>query len=144
SAWFAAGAATRSLALRAWAAVTWALAPPLVLAIAGGRLGALVAHVLLPLVVLGIARAFGLDRRDVVVSGMVGARRVEARAATAPAAELRKRRLAALAAVADDAPTGQIQRVLSGAEVEEGEPDEEPIPAIASNTAEPYEPDEDD
>jgi hypothetical protein len=70
-------------------------------------------------VALGLARAFGLDRRDVVVSGLVGARRVDPRVSTAPAAEVRKRRLAALAAVADDAPTAQIQRVLSGEEVAE-------------------------
>ncbi|WP_156252414.1 glycosyltransferase [Pseudactinotalea terrae] len=179
TAWFASGAATRSLALRAWAAVIWALAPPLVLAIAGGRLGPLVAHVLLPLVALGLARAFGLDRRDVVVSGLVGARRVEPRVITAPAAELRKRRLAALAAVADDAPTGQIQRVLSGEELDalgaaeaqgEGEAEKpgsavetsersaaaekphgasdsedlEQAPAIVSNTAEPYEAEEEE
>lgn len=167
TAWFAAGSATRSLALRAWAALTWALAPPLVLSLASGRLGALVAHVMLPLVVLGIARAFGLDRRDVVVSGLVGARRVEARGVTAPAVEVRKRRLAALAAVGEDAPTGQIARVLAGegaaapaAEVG-AEPDEpqqvrdgaasalgadddgEPI-VIGSNTAEPHQDDEEE
>lgn len=166
TAWFAAGAATRSLALRAWAALTWALAPPLVLSLASGRVGALVAHVLLPLVALGIARAFGLDRRDVVVSGLVGARRVEARGATAPAVEVRRRRLAALAAVGEDAPTGQIARVLSGEDAarptaEDGsdhgeakrsgeEPtsasedeDDEPI-VIGSNTAEPHHDDEEE
>lgn len=116
AAWFAAGAATRSLAVRAWAAVLWALAPPLVLAISGGRIGPVVAHVLLPLVGLALARAFGLDRRDVVVSGLVGARRVARRTASAPAVEVRRRRLEALAAVADDAPTGQIARVLAGAD----------------------------
>lgn len=122
SAWFAAGAATRSLALRAWAAIIWALAPPLVLALSSGRIGFLVAHVMLPLVALGLARAFGLDRRDVVISGLVGAQHVERRAASAPAVELRERRLAALAAVADDAPTGQIDRVLAG----RTDPGEEP------------------
>src|SRR5690606_27074587 len=116
AAWFAAGAATRSLAVRAWAALLWALAPPLVLAISGGRIGPVVAHVLLPLVGLALARAFGLDRRDVVVSGLVGARRVARRTASAPAVEVRRRRLEALAAVADDAPTGQIARVLAGAD----------------------------
>ncbi|MCK6211796.1 glycosyltransferase family 2 protein [Georgenia sp. EYE_87] len=84
-AWFAAGAATRSVGLRAWAAVTWALAPALLLAAGQGRLGALLAHVLLPWVALGIARAVAVDRRDVVLSGMVGARRT-ARARAAEAA----------------------------------------------------------
>ncbi|GAA3510204.1 glycosyltransferase [Georgenia daeguensis] len=84
-AWFAAGAATRSVGLRAWAAATWALAPSLLLATGQGRLGALLAHVLLPWVALGIARAVAVDRRDVVLSGMVGARRT-ARARAAEAA----------------------------------------------------------
>ncbi|PFG38665.1 GT2 family glycosyltransferase [Georgenia soli] len=80
-AWFAAGAATRSVWLRAWAAVVWALAPSLLLATGQGRLGALLAHLLLPWVALGVARAVAVDRRDVVLSGMVGARRT-ARART--------------------------------------------------------------
>ncbi len=159
TAWFAAGAATRSLSLRAWGALVWALAPPLVLALAGGRLGAVVAHVMLPLVALALARAFGLDRRDVVVSGLVGARRVERRTASAPAVEIRRRRLAALAAVGDDAPTAQIARVLSGdetstaeekdeagppsAETPSAEPDEVDL-TIPSNTSEPYDVDEED
>ena len=75
-AWFAAGAASRSVLLRAWAAVVWAVAPALLLGVGQGRLGAVVAHLLLPWVALGIARAVGVDRRDVVLSGMVGARRV--------------------------------------------------------------------
>lgn len=161
TAWIAAGAATRSLAMRAWAALVWALAPPLVLAISDGRLGPVVAHVLLPLVPLGIARAFGLDRRDVVVSGLVGARRVEPRTATAPSAEARRRRLAALAAVADNATTGQIAVTLAGGRSEEASPDdpdaakpasEEPEEpggdekdlTIVSNTSEPYEPAEEE
>jgi len=74
-AWFASGAATRSVWLRAWAAVVWALAPSLLLATGQGRLGALLAHLLLPCVALGVARAVAVDRRDVVLSGMVGAKR---------------------------------------------------------------------
>ncbi|MEE6282756.1 glycosyltransferase [Georgenia sp. MJ170] len=75
-AWFAAGAATRSVLLRAWAAAVWAVAPALLLATGQGRLGAVVAHLLLPWVAMGIARAVGVERRDVVLSGMVGAKRV--------------------------------------------------------------------
>ncbi|MFH5824185.1 glycosyltransferase [Georgenia sp. AZ-5] len=74
-AWFAAGAATRSVALRAWAALVWALAPSLLLALGQGRLGAVLAHLALPWVALGLARTAGVNRRDVVLSGLVGARR---------------------------------------------------------------------
>ena len=74
-AWFAAGAATRSVGARLWAALVWVAAPGLSLALDGGRLGAVVAHVALPWVALGVARAIGVQRRDVVLSGLVGARR---------------------------------------------------------------------
>jgi Glycosyltransferase like family 2 len=73
-AWFAAGAATRSVAVRLWSAAVWALAPALMLAIDGGRLGAVVAHLALPWVALGVARALGVQRGDVVVPGLVDAR----------------------------------------------------------------------
>ena len=75
-AWFAAGAATRSVGVRAWAALVWVAAPGLALGLDGGRLGAVVAHVALPWVALGVARAIGVQRQDVVLSGLVGARRV--------------------------------------------------------------------
>lgn len=75
-AWFAAGAATRSVGVRAWAALVWVAAPGLALGLDGGRLGAVVAHVALPWVALGVARAIGAQRQDVVLSGLVGARRV--------------------------------------------------------------------
>ncbi len=74
-AWFAAGAATRSVLLRAWAAVVWALAPALVVGTGQGRLGAVLAHLTLPWVALGIARAVGVQRRDVIVSGLADANR---------------------------------------------------------------------
>ncbi len=59
AAWFAAGALTRSRALRLWAAVFWGAAPALQVALGQGRLGALLAHLLLPLALLGIVRAVG-------------------------------------------------------------------------------------
>ncbi|MHA7239374.1 glycosyltransferase [Arthrobacter sp. TMS1-12-1] len=59
TAWFAAGALTRSRGLRLWAAVFWGAAPALQVALGQGRLGALLAHILLPLVLLGIVRAVG-------------------------------------------------------------------------------------
>ena len=74
-AWFAAGAATRSTALRAWAALVWVGAPALLLALTQARVGAVLAHVALPWVALGVARAIGVARADVVESGLVGARR---------------------------------------------------------------------
>ncbi|SEE98413.1 glycosyltransferase [Ruania alba] len=100
-AWFAAGAATRSTLLRAWAALAWALGPPLLLGLGAGRVGAVLAHVAMPLVVLGVVRSLGLDRRDVVVSGMVGAQHVTRRSAPAQvsAQEAKRARLAALAEV---------------------------------------------
>ncbi|HEY0118461.1 MAG TPA: glycosyltransferase [Cellulomonas sp.] len=70
-AWAAAGAATRSTGVRAWAAVVWAAAPVLLLAVDSGRLGAVVAHVALPWVALGVVRAVGAHRVDQVLSGMV-------------------------------------------------------------------------
>ncbi|MCL3862690.1 glycosyltransferase [Actinotalea sp. K2] len=77
-AWFAAGAATRSVALRAWAALVWTAAPALLLGLGDGRLGAVLAHVALPWVGLGVARALGVARVDVVQSGLVGAQRLHA------------------------------------------------------------------
>ncbi|WP_309323941.1 glycosyltransferase [Actinomyces stomatis] len=72
-AWFAAGTMTRKVALRAWAALVWALAPSLLLSLGQGRLGALLVHLVLPWALLALARAVGADRRDLVLSGLVGA-----------------------------------------------------------------------
>lgn len=74
-AWAAAGAATRSVAIRAWVALAWAAAPALLLSLGSGRLGAVVAHVALPWLALGLARAVGVHRVDQVVSGVLTARR---------------------------------------------------------------------
>ncbi len=74
-AWFAAGAASRSATVRLWAALVWAVAPTLLLAIDQGRVGAVLAHVLLPWAALGIARALGVARRDVVETGAETSRR---------------------------------------------------------------------
>jgi GT2 family glycosyltransferase len=75
-AWFAAGAATRSVALRLWAALAWTATPVLLAALDEVRLGALLTHVALPWAVLGLARALGVARIDAVQSGLVGAQRV--------------------------------------------------------------------
>lgn len=74
-AWFAAGAATRSVGTRLWAAGTWAGAPALLLALGDGRLGAVLVHAMLPWVALGVARAVGVQRRDSVLSGLATAQR---------------------------------------------------------------------
>ncbi len=58
-AWFAAGALTRRRRLRLAAALVWAGAPALQVALNQGRLGALVAHVMMPLLVLALLRATG-------------------------------------------------------------------------------------
>ena len=76
-AWAAAGAVTRSVGVRAWAAVVWAAAPALLLGLGAGRLGAVVAHVALPWVGLGLARAVGVQRVDQVLSGLATARRAD-------------------------------------------------------------------
>jgi len=73
-AWAAAGAATRSVGVRAVAAVTWAAAPALLLAVGSGRLGAVLAHVALPWVALGVARAIGVHRVDQVLPGVATVR----------------------------------------------------------------------
>uniref|UniRef100_UPI0031D08EB0 glycosyltransferase family 2 protein n=1 Tax=Arthrobacter flavus TaxID=95172 RepID=UPI0031D08EB0 len=62
SAWFATGALTWSRGLRFWAAFFWAAAPTLQVALGSGRLGALIAHVLLPLAGLALLRAVGAAR----------------------------------------------------------------------------------
>ncbi len=65
SAWFAAGALTRHRGLRFWAAIFWGSAPALQVALGEGRLGALIAHILLPLLVLAMLRAVGTAPRNV-------------------------------------------------------------------------------
>jgi GT2 family glycosyltransferase len=56
TAYVAARTVLRNRWLRAWAALTWATLPTVTSALAGGRLGASMLHILLPLVVLGFAR----------------------------------------------------------------------------------------
>jgi hypothetical protein len=58
-AWFAAGALTQRRRLRLAAALVWAGAPALQVALNQGRVGALVVHVMMPLLVLALLRATG-------------------------------------------------------------------------------------
>jgi len=59
TAWTAAGALTRRRRLRLAAALVWGGAPALQVALNQGRLGALIAHLLVPLLVLSLLRATG-------------------------------------------------------------------------------------
>lgn len=77
-AWFAAGAITRSVGLRAWATLIWAGAPALLTSMESGRFGAVLAHAALPWFALGLARGVGLARTDAVRSGLDDARRLGA------------------------------------------------------------------
>jgi len=61
-AWFAAGALTRLRRFRFIAALLWAAAPALQVALNQGRAGALLAHVMMPLLVLALLRATGSAR----------------------------------------------------------------------------------
>ncbi|MDM8084707.1 glycosyltransferase [Cellulomonas cellasea] len=81
-AWFAAGAATRSTGVRLWAALVWAAAPALLIGLGEGRLGAVLAHLALPWVALGLARATGSHQVDTVLSGVATAQRRTAAEAT--------------------------------------------------------------
>lgn len=58
-AWFAAGALTTKRRFRVAAALAWSGAPALLISINEGRLGALVAHVMMPLLLLALLRASG-------------------------------------------------------------------------------------
>lgn len=66
TAWAAAGAATRRVSLRAWAALAWAAHPSLLLGLSAGRTAPALAHVFLPLVALFLARTWRLERVDVL------------------------------------------------------------------------------
>lgn len=89
-AWWAAGAATRSVVVRAWVALVWASAPAFIPALYSGQIGAVTAHVMLPWFALALARALQVNTRDVVESGMVGAKRVEKIVAAVRAGEYEK------------------------------------------------------
>ena len=100
-AWFAAGTVTRRTSLRAWAALTWALAPALLLAVGQGRLTAVLVHLTLPWALTALARAVGADRRDVVLSGMVDAHHAT-ETEKADLDRFSSERIEDLAALADD------------------------------------------
>ena len=59
AAWFASGALTSYRRFRLAAALVWAAAPALQVAVNQGRVGALLAHIMMPLLVLALLRATG-------------------------------------------------------------------------------------
>ncbi|MFK0040941.1 glycosyltransferase [Paenarthrobacter sp. NPDC090517] len=84
-AWFVAGALTTKRRFRVAAALAWSGAPALLIAINEGRVGALVAHVMMPLLLLALLRASGsavaqgaaltgtqLSRRPALIVGKPG------------------------------------------------------------------------
>ena len=72
--WTGAAAFTRSRALRWWAALAWAAAPPLLDAVTAGRPAGVLAHVLLPLAAAALVPAAGLapPRRPVAAACRLG------------------------------------------------------------------------
>ncbi|MDR0366566.1 MAG: glycosyltransferase, partial [Bifidobacteriaceae bacterium] len=64
-AWFAAGAAARSVWVRAWAALFYLAAPAMWSGLSSGRLGATFSYAVLPWLALALARAVGANRLDV-------------------------------------------------------------------------------
>jgi len=64
SAYLAVRRVVRPAPLRIWAAVTYALLPPVLGSVAAGRLGTAVLAVLLPVVAVTVTRALGLDGAD--------------------------------------------------------------------------------
>ncbi|OLT55437.1 glycosyltransferase [Cellulosimicrobium sp. CUA-896] len=87
-AWFAAGALTRSIPLRAWATLVWVGSPVLLASVGSGRVGAVLAHAVLPWVALAVVRALGLQQVDVVAPATtdhVSAEHVSDDATTVPA-----------------------------------------------------------
>jgi hypothetical protein len=75
TAWTAASALSPSRPLRTWAALAWAAAPPLLAAVAAGRTPAVLAHVLVPVAALLVARAAGPTRaagRPVAAAARLG------------------------------------------------------------------------
>ncbi|WP_418276163.1 glycosyltransferase [Isoptericola jiangsuensis] len=64
--WFAAGVVNRSVWARAGAALVWAASPVLLVSLQTGRLGAVVAHLVLPWVLVAVVRTVGVQARDAV------------------------------------------------------------------------------
>jgi hypothetical protein len=158
-AWFAAGAATRSVSVRVWAALVWAALPSLLLAAGQGRAGAVLVHAALPWLVLALARAVGAQQVDEVLSGVATAVRTEdagavrdpgaeewpdpeawARAGEAPRGRRRRRAGDDAAAGRDVDATGERPNDApdeDGGPVTSGEPEDAATPADELDTVTP-------
>ena len=89
AAWFAAGAASRAVSVRAVAALAYAAWPPFLVSIYEGRVGAVLAHLALPLVALGVTRSLGWHRGEALAGGdEYVARRIASPSAPRAAASL--------------------------------------------------------
>lgn len=64
--WYAAGAVVRSPWARAAGALAWVAAPSFLASLGSGRLGAVVAHLALPWVLVALLRAVGVHARDLL------------------------------------------------------------------------------
>jgi len=69
SAWFASGAAARAVSVRAVIALAYAAWPPFLVSASQGRVGAVLAHIVLPFVALGVARSLGWYRGEALARG---------------------------------------------------------------------------
>lgn len=81
----AAGRRVPVTAVRAWFAAAYALLPAATGAVAGGRLGTAVVHVLLPLIAVHVARVYGLPRAEAAALDARTRRKRAGRAAWAAA-----------------------------------------------------------
>ncbi|MGN5734459.1 glycosyltransferase family 2 protein [Arthrobacter psychrochitiniphilus] len=86
TAWLAAGALTLRRWPRVVAALGWAGAPALLIALGQGRVGALLAHILIPIVMLGMIRAVGGAVSPESVPGTVEGALPSTKSATAKSA----------------------------------------------------------
>lgn len=86
-AWVAAGALTRRIALRAWAAAAWVINPLSLTYLMQGRINSALVHLLLPFALSTTLRGLGWARREAVARGTVGSREHDEDATEAEAPE---------------------------------------------------------
>lgn len=86
-AWVAAGALTRRIALRAWAAAAWVINPLSLAYLMQGRINSALVHLLLPFALATTLRGLGWARREAVAPGTVGSREHDEDATEAEAPE---------------------------------------------------------
>lgn len=107
TAWWVSGLWSRTAFHRLIAALIWALLPALQVAVAQGRIGAVIAHILLPVLVLTAVRAVRKNRRTGGAAPKAAALRLSAGWETAAAAAL------VMAVVTSAAPVLLVPTVLA-------------------------------